>query len=111
MFDQQDLIGAQQLLADDQGADRIPRVSSCVANDMSITQGDPKRCCWVDPGIHASHWDRSSLDLGSGQVGVFTNSIFLCRRQSEMTLLELSAVLLIFLHEVLLDGSCHEERL
>ena len=28
-----------------------------------------------------------------------------------MTLLELSAVLLIFLHEVLLDGSCHEENL
>ena len=63
MFDQQDLIGAQQLLADDQGADRIPSVSSCVANDMSITQSDPKRCCRVDPGIHASHWDRSSLFL------------------------------------------------
>ena len=28
-----------------------------------------------------------------------------------MTLLELRVVLVIFLHEVLLDGSCHEEEL
>lgn len=63
MFDQQDLIGAQQLLADEQGADRIPSVSSCVANDMGITQGDAKRCCWVNPRVHAGHWDGSNVVL------------------------------------------------
>jgi hypothetical protein len=97
VLDDDDLLGAEQVLTDDQGADRVVgREAAGVADDVGVARPEPERVLDREPGVHA------------GQDGELP-----ARRQRQRGVVELGGVALVLgEHASELGGrrlGCHED--
>ena len=66
--DDDDLLGAQELLADDQRADRVVgRDPARIPDDVGVTGAQAERFAHVEPGVHAGQ-DRQATQRGGRQL-------------------------------------------
>ena len=69
MVHDHDLIGFQDLLAGDQGAQGVGRAATADADDVSLGEGKAEHAEDIEAGIHASYDCDGGLGFGAGCAG------------------------------------------
>ena len=65
MLDNKHLLGPEQLLGDDETANRVFHISSGIADDMGVSDVNAIRGSRVDARVHACHWPSQTSDRKS----------------------------------------------